>query len=125
MDIKTLHLKNKIKKLAIKVGKPLLYPVMLMYYAYHRKDTPKWAKKIIFGALVYLVVPVDAMPDIIPVVGFSDDLSVILASLGAVAFYIDDEVRIKAKDKISTWLGDLSDADMLQAEETINTHKDK
>lgn len=123
MDIQTSLLKSKIKKLAVKIGKPILYPVMLMYFAYHRKDTPKWAKKIILGALVYLVVPVDALPDVIPVVGFSDDLSVILASLGAVAFYIDDEVRIKAKDKINMWLGDLTDADLLQAEETLKNPK--
>lgn len=123
MDIQTSLLKSKIKKLAVKIGKPILYPVMLMYFAYHRKDTPKWAKKIILGGLVYLVVPVDALPDVIPVVGFSDDLSVILASLGAVAFYIDDEVRIKAKDKINMWLGDLTDADLLQAEETLKNPK--
>lgn len=123
MDIQTSLLKSKIKKLAVKIGKPILYPVMLMYFAYHRKDTPKWAKKIILGALVYLVVPVDALPDVIPVVGFSDDLSVILASLGAVAFYIDDEVRIIAKDKINMWLGDLTDADLLQAEETLKNPK--
>ncbi|UTC63851.1 DUF1232 domain-containing protein [Treponema sp. OMZ 788] len=43
------------------------------------------AKALAIGALVYLVSPIDAIPDLIPVLGLTDDVGVITAAVGALA----------------------------------------
>ena len=48
-------------------------------------------------ALIYLIWPFDAVPDIIPVVGFADDLVAVLA---AVAFTIIT-IRDRFKDSVN------------------------
>ena len=54
------------------------------------------AKALAIGALLYLVSPVDAIPDIIPVVGFTDDVGVIVAAVAALA---DSLNKYKGIDK--------------------------
>ena len=54
----------------------------------------------------YFILPIDAIPDIIPVVGFSDDLQAIGTALGIAYLYIDDSVIKKAKDKMRSFFGD-------------------
>ena len=60
-------------------------------------DTPVWAKGIIIGALGYFISPVDAIPDIVPVVGYTDDLGALAIALAAIAAHIKDEHVAKAK----------------------------
>ncbi|MGH7844149.1 MAG: YkvA family protein [Candidatus Binatia bacterium] len=43
-----------------------------------------WSQKAIaIGALVYLISPIDAVPDPIPGLGLSDDVAVLLAAIAA------------------------------------------
>lgn len=76
---------------------------MQLYYALDNPETPAWAKTAIYGALAYFISPIDAIPDIIPVVGYSDDLGVLVAAVGTVSMYITKEVKKKAKKKASEW----------------------
>jgi uncharacterized membrane protein YkvA (DUF1232 family) len=69
------------------------------------KGTPAWAKGVIYGALGYFLLPFDAIPDIAPVVGFTDDLGALAAAIATVAVYINDNVKSKAADRIETWFG--------------------
>ena len=96
---------EKIKKFAKKAGSKVIYTALKLYYAMKRPDTPAWAKSVIVGALGYLILPVDVIPDYIPVVGFSDDLAVLAAALGTVAAYINEEVKDKARQKMKDWFG--------------------
>lgn len=50
---------------------------------YKNPDTPMKYKAFIVAALGYVVLPVDAIPDIIPVVGWTDDLAVAALTMGA------------------------------------------
>jgi len=84
------------------IGVKITYSALLLYYAYQRKDTPAWAKRVILGTLAYLLAPFDAIPDLTPFIGFTDDLSVLSFGLVTIACYIDDAVREKAKFKINT-----------------------
>ena len=49
------------------------------------------------GALGYLISPLDFIPDLTPVFGYSDDIVAITFALVKVQGYIDDEVKAKAK----------------------------
>jgi uncharacterized membrane protein YkvA (DUF1232 family) len=44
-------------------------------------DVPIWTKALPFAALVYLVSPLDFIPDVLPFLGEVDDLAIALVSL--------------------------------------------
>lgn len=94
---------QKLNRFAYKSGRELVEKALWLYYASKRPETPVWARSVIVGALAYFVMPIDAAPDYIPGVGYSDDLAVLAAAVGAVAFYIDEEVKRKAAATLSKW----------------------
>ena len=59
-------------------------------------DTPTWAKGVIVGALGYLILPADLVPDLIPGAGYGDDWAALVAALGTVATYVKDIHKIRA-----------------------------
>lgn len=97
---------KKIGKYAKEAGIKAIYSGLLLYYAFESPKTPKKAKVIIIGALGYLIFPLDIVADIIPVVGFVDDLGVLGFALAQVAMNIDDTVKQKAKDKLKDLFGE-------------------
>ena len=78
---------------------------MVLYYTWDDDDTPTWAKATIVGALGYFISPIDAVPDILPVVGYSDDLAVLVGALAAVASSIKASHKKAAKDKVDDLFG--------------------
>lgn len=94
---------QKIKDFAVKAGKDVIEMALTLYYAAQKPDIPFWAKTTIYAALAYFISPLDAIPDLTPVVGFSDDLGALALALATVSAYIDDEVKQKAKEKIELW----------------------
>lgn len=52
--------------------------VKQLWQAFLSPDTPAYKKAIIIGSLIYMVSPIDLIPDVIPVVGLTDDVAVIL-----------------------------------------------
>ena len=52
----------------------------------------------LLGALGYFVLPIDALPDIMPFLGFTDDAAVLAAAIAAVAGSITVEHRARAKE---------------------------
>ncbi len=94
---------TKVKDFAIKAGKEVIEKALILYYCLQDPDTPIWAKTAIIGALGYFISPIDAIPDLIPVVGFADDLGVLAAALATVAVYINEEHKEQAQGKIKIW----------------------
>ena len=87
---------------AKKIGEKTIYAVLLMYYAYKRKETPFWARNIIMASVAYFLSPFDAIPDLTPFLGFTDDISVIMFGLVTIACFINDGVRKNAREKLGT-----------------------
>lgn len=94
---------DKTKKYAKVAGEGVLEVALKMYYSATDADTPAWAKTTIITALGYFIFPVDAIPDVVPVVGYSDDLGVLTAAMATTAAHIKDEHVIKAKETLSNW----------------------
>jgi uncharacterized membrane protein YkvA (DUF1232 family) len=63
--------------------------------------TPRRVRMTLLAALGYFVLPVDALPDIMPILGFTDDAAVIAAALAAVAGSITPEHREKARQAMA------------------------
>jgi uncharacterized membrane protein YkvA (DUF1232 family) len=96
---------EKLKKFAVSAGKEVVEKALTLYYTAQNPNVPGWAKTVVVGALTYFISPVDAVPDILAGVGFTDDLGVLLAATAAVSIYINDETKQQAKQKMSEWFG--------------------
>ena len=96
---------NKITKYAKKAGLKVVYTALLLFYAFKRPETPFWAKSIITGVLGYLISPIDFIPDLTPVLGYTDDMAMLGFGLATVAVYINAQVKENAKQKITSWFG--------------------
>ncbi len=89
---------SALLRLMKRVGKKLFEPAQLLYYILKSPDTPKWAYMVALGALGYFVMPLDGIPDPLPLVGFADDLAVLLGALNKLNSYITPEMREKARE---------------------------
>ncbi|MDX2177688.1 MAG: DUF1232 domain-containing protein [Candidatus Sumerlaeia bacterium] len=96
---------SKVKKFGKMMGHEVLEKAFILYFVYVDPDTPVWAKIKIAAALAYLVSPVDAIPDFVPVVGFSDDLAVLAAAVGAVALHTKEIHKAMARERAESILG--------------------
>lgn len=96
---------RKLKKFALVAGKEVIEKVLLLFYAAQQPNVPIKIKSIIFGSLAYFILPFDAIPDIVPVVGFGDDLAALAAAIAVCTFYITPEVKENAKQKMNDLFG--------------------
>lgn len=117
---------TKILKVAQKAGLKVIYLVLLLFYTLQQSSTPKYAKSIILGALGYFILPTDFVADFIPMVGFSDDLTALLAAIAAVSLYVTKETKAKAKERLNVWFSSLDEKIInevdIQIEEQRKTH---
>ncbi|MEM6398471.1 MAG: YkvA family protein [Bacteroidota bacterium] len=97
---------QKLSQSAGRAGQKLVYSALLLYFAYKRKETPQWAKRVVLGSLGYLIMPLDFIPDLSPILGYTDDVGVISFGLVTIAAYVNEEVRTKARAKLGTWFGE-------------------
>ncbi|MGC4013140.1 MAG: YkvA family protein [Luteolibacter sp.] len=96
---------SKLSRAAKFAGDKVLFTALILFYCLQDKDTPAWAKGVIVGALGYLILPVDLIPDAIPGVGYSDDWGALVGALGTVAAYIKDEHKEKARSQVDRLFG--------------------
>ncbi|MEM6723962.1 MAG: DUF1232 domain-containing protein, partial [Bacteroidota bacterium] len=57
----------------------------------------------------YFIAPIDLIPDLNPIIGFNDDLSLLTFAMVLVACYINDDVREKARKKLTQWFGEIDE----------------
>ena len=105
---------DKVRSYFKEAGLKVIYSALHLYYAFKRKDTPLWAKNIIFGVLRYFIAPIDALPDLTPIIGYTDDLGVLSFGLVTIACYINTDVRNNAKGKLKDWFGEYDDTDLAE-----------
>ncbi|KAB7668448.1 YkvA family protein [Bacillus sp. B1-b2] len=104
---------TKLKKFGKKAGSSVVYAVLLLYYTLQKPEVPKKAKATIIGALGYFILPIDLIPDFAVGIGFTDDLGALGIALIQVAIYIDDEIKMKAKNKLAEWFGNNVDTSLI------------
>ena len=97
---------GKVKKLVRKAGIKIVYIALLLYYVMRNPATPKADRTKILGALGYLLLPTDLIPDFLPVAGYTDDLAALPWALYSVAKNITPEVKIQARQKLGEWFED-------------------
>ena len=89
----------KLKRVAAKL--PFAEDLLAAYYAAFDRQTPLQVKAALLGALAYFVLPVDAMPDILPMLGYTDDALVLVTALRMVSGHIRKEHREAARQALA------------------------
>ena len=111
---------EKILKFAKDAGIKVIYLALLLFFTLQQSTTPMVAKSVIIGALGYFIFPLDFIPDFIPIAGFSDDMTALVSALVAVALYIDEDTKSKAKAKLHVWFGAYDEANLDTIDNKIN-----
>lgn len=102
---------EKISRIAKRAGVKLVYAALVLFYTLESDKVSVKDKAVIIGALGYLISPLDVIPDAIPIAGLSDDLAVLIYVLHKVWGDVSEEVKAKAKAKLTTWF-DIDEIDV-------------
>jgi uncharacterized membrane protein YkvA (DUF1232 family) len=76
---------------------PFVEDAVAAYYCALDPLTPTRVKVILLSALAYFVLPLDAVADFLPLLGFADDAAVLAAAISEVAGSINERHREKAR----------------------------
>ena len=86
---------RKARKFAAKL--PFAEDLVAAYYCAFDRDTPMQVKAALLGALAYFVLPFDVVPDVMPLLGFTDDAAILATALRMVASHVRPEHREAAR----------------------------
>ena len=89
----------RLKRVAKRI--PFAEDLLAAWFCARDPATPRRVRLTLLAALGYFVLPVDAIPDIMPLLGFTDDAAVIAAAIAAVAGSITPEHRERAKQALA------------------------
>jgi uncharacterized membrane protein YkvA (DUF1232 family) len=85
----------KLKRVAVSL--PFAEELLAAYYCAFDRQTPRHVQAALLGAIAYFIVPFDFAPDILPLLGFTDDAAVLATAIRMVAAHITPEHRDAAR----------------------------
>lgn len=83
---------------------PFAEDLLAAYYCAFDRATPRHVQAALIGALGYFILPFDFLPDLMPLIGFTDDAAVLAAALRLVATHITPAHRDAAKAALARGL---------------------
>tara|TARA_Y100001968_G_scaffold98646_1_gene88707 strand:- start:2274 stop:2657 length:384 start_codon:yes stop_codon:yes gene_type:complete len=92
-----------LKKVLLIAGRSIAKPALEGFEMIIDNSTPPQVRISIIGALTYLIVPIDLIPDFIPASGFSDDLVALTAVISLWQHHMTPEIKYRAKCKLDKW----------------------
>jgi uncharacterized membrane protein YkvA (DUF1232 family) len=88
----------KFKRVAAQL--PFAEDLLSAYYCAFDRQTPRHVQAVLIGAIAYFILPFDFIPDMLPVLGFTDDAAVLATAIRLVAAHITPEHREAARAKL-------------------------
>ncbi|MGY3531399.1 uncharacterized membrane protein YkvA (DUF1232 family) [Bradyrhizobium embrapense] len=85
----------KFKKVVARL--PFAEDLLAAYYCAFDRQTPRHVQAALLGAIAYFILPFDFIPDMLPVLGFTDDAAVLATAIRMVANHIKPEHREAAR----------------------------
>jgi uncharacterized membrane protein YkvA (DUF1232 family) len=85
----------KLRRTATRL--PFSEDLVAAYYCAFDRRTPRRVRVILLGALAYFVLPFDFIPDMLPIIGFTDDAAVLATAIRVVAAHITPQHRDAAR----------------------------
>ncbi len=92
---------DKLARYGAAAGREVVEKVLWLWFASRRPDLPVWARTTVYGALAYFILPTDVIPDLIPGLGYTDDIGVLSYALVTIAGYVDADVRRRTGEVLS------------------------
>ena len=89
----------KIQRVAAQI--PFAEDLLAAYYCAFDKQTPRHVQAALLGAIAYFILPFDFIPDMLPVLGFTDDAAVLATAIKLVANHIRPLHREAARNKLA------------------------
>ena len=74
--------------------------MLAAYFCTLDPATPNRVRLVLAGAIAYFVMPLDILPDLLPLVGFADDAALLMAAIAQVAGAINDSHREQAREAL-------------------------
>jgi uncharacterized membrane protein YkvA (DUF1232 family) len=111
---------KKIIKYSKAAGTSIIYGVLLLYYVLKEDQVSTKTKLLIIAALGYFILPTDAIFDLTPLIGYSDDLGVLLFTLSQISSSITPGITEKARSKLADWFGEVKEAELKVLEDKIS-----
>jgi uncharacterized membrane protein YkvA (DUF1232 family) len=84
---------------------PFAEDLLAAYYCAFDRATPLQVKAALLGALAYFILPFDAIPDFMPLLGYTDDAAVLATAIRLVAAHILPRHRDAARETLSSFRG--------------------
>ena len=94
---------EKLKRFAMSAGKEVVEKALWLYYLANDKSASTKSRALAVGGLGYFIFPLDAIPDVTPLVGFADDLGVLAMSVAIVLVNLTPAHRRQAQEKLAEW----------------------
>lgn len=109
-----LQLADKLKVAGKKIGSKVVFYVLIMVILISDTRIPLRVRLVFMAALGYLILPTDLVADLLPVIGFTDDIAFLTYAISSAREYITPEVKDKAKAKLGKWIDEVAeDADIV------------
>lgn len=80
---------------------PFAEDLLAAYYCAFDRETPHKVRAVLIGTIAYFVIPADTIPDILPVLGFTDDAAVLAGAIRFVSGHIKPAHREAARAKLN------------------------
>ncbi len=93
------------KMIRVAARVPFAKQALSVWYCAKDDDTPIAAKGMMLAALAYFVLPVDAIPDVIAGLGYTDDAAVFTALMAIVGRNLKPKHKLAAKQDIERLRG--------------------
>jgi uncharacterized membrane protein YkvA (DUF1232 family) len=111
---------EKIKNFSKAAGAKVVYAVLLLYYAMIDSKVSLKTKIFIAAALGYFILPTDVIFDLTPIIGYSDDLGVLLFALKQISSAITTEVKENSRKKIAEWFNEIDEKELIELDEKLS-----
>lgn len=77
--------------------------VLILYYAWKNPKTPAYVRSLLVLMLIYVISPIDMIPDYLPFLGIADDLTIVPAGILALTQLLPKQVRLESEQESKKW----------------------
>jgi uncharacterized membrane protein YkvA (DUF1232 family) len=89
----------KVRRVASRL--PFAQDLVAAYFCAFDPATPLHVKAALLGALAYFVLPIDAVPDVLPLLGYTDDAAILATAIKLVTGHIRPAHRDAAREALA------------------------
>jgi uncharacterized membrane protein YkvA (DUF1232 family) len=94
---------RKVSDVVLSAGTKVIYSALILHYLLTQSNIATAKRVFILSALAYFILPVDAVPDLLPGLGYTDDLGALISTTLAVRTSFQPSILKLAKERMNEW----------------------